>query len=667
MKPNEKYQSLVIEASQRFKQSSHEEGIQIIIGSATCEDAAGAKKIEKTFRKLITESKRNDIYLKTRGCTGRCSMEPVVTIKQPGKLPVNYHNVTDTLSREIFQNHVLSGNPVRSAMLDPEDITGQQMQFIFCEGEKCNNQFTQEIREIFELALKNKSLSSGKLGVINSKCFGLCSSGDLGHVAHVLVRPGNVVYKISDENDINEIIEQHIRNNKTANRLLASGKPVDQKFFETFGDVVYFQNQSRVALRNCGVINPESLDDYLLHHGFLALAAVLEKNDHFWPIEEAKLANLRGRGGAGYPSAKKWIDVANRQSDVKYIICNADEGDPGAFMDRDMLESDPFSIIEGMLIVAYSIGAAQGFFYIRSEYPLAVNRVEKALALCREKGFLGKSILDSNFSCDIEIRQGAGAFVCGEETALIASIEGKRGWPKIRPPYPSQAGLWGKPTVINNVETLASVPAIINYGAQWFAQIGSNKSGGTKVFALSGRVKNTGLVEVPIGTTLREVVYDIGGGIPDGKALKAVQTGGPAGGCIPLEKIDTPVDYDTLLAVGSIMGSGGMIVMDETKCMVDTARFFMAFNQDESCGECTPCREGCKRLLEILERITTGNGVTEDIYKLERLCKLLQKSSLCGLGRAAPNPVMSTLRYFRSEYEMHINEKRCPAGQCKMS
>jgi NADH:ubiquinone oxidoreductase subunit F (NADH-binding) len=481
-----------------------------------------------------------------------------------------------------------------------------------------------------------------------------------------MVRPGNVVYKISNENDITEIIQQHIIQNKIVDRLLASGKPIDKKFFEIFGDVVYFQNQSRVALRNCGVINPESLDDYLLHNGFRALATVLEKNDRFWPIEEARKANLRGRGGAGYPSAKKWIDVANRKDEIKYVICNADEGDPGAFMDRDMLESDPFSVIEGMLIVAFSIGANQGFFYIRSEYPLAVNRVEKALALCRENGLLGKAILGSDFSCEIEIRQGAGAFVCGEETALIASIEGKRGWPKIRPPYPSQAGLWGKPTVINNVETLANVPVIIDYGANWFAQIGSSKSGGTKVFALSGRVKNTGLVEVPMGTTLREVVYDIGGGVPDGKALKAVQTGGPAGGCIPLEKIDTPVDYDTLLGVGSIMGSGGMIVMDENKCMVDTAKFFMAFSQDESCGECTPCREGSKRLLEILERITTGKGVPEDIDKLQRLSVLLQKASLCGLGRAAPNPVLSTLRYFRNEYEVHINEKRCPAGQCKM-
>jgi NADH:ubiquinone oxidoreductase subunit F (NADH-binding) len=376
-------------------------------------------------------------------------------------------------------------------------------------------------------------------------------------------------------------------------------------------------------------------------------------------------SRLRGRGGAGYPSGQKWLSVANSKEEIKYVICNADEGDPGAFMDRDMLESDPFSIIEGMLIVAYSIGAKQGFFYIRSEYPLAVRRVENALELCRKKGIVGKAILDSNFSCDIEIRLGAGAFVCGEETALIASIEGKRGWPRIRPPYPAQAGLWGKPTVINNVETFANVPAIIDYGADWFAQIGSAKSGGTKVFALSGRIVNTGLVEVPMGTTLREIVYGIGGGIPGNKALKAVQTGGPAGGCIPVEKLDTPVDYDTLLNIGSIMGSGGMIVMDETKCMVDTARFFMSFSQDESCGECTPCREGSKRLLEILERITTGNGVPEDLDKLERLCRLLQKSSLCGLGRAAPNPVLSTLQYFRSEYEMHINEKRCPAGQCK--
>lgn len=533
-------------ASEQFRKMESEKGIQIITGSATCENAAGAVKIEKEFRRLLSECKRSDIFLKKRGCTGRCSREPIVTIQFPGALPFHYCNVTAEICRDIFQSHVLNGIAVHSAMIDIEDK----------------------------------------------------------------------------------------------------------------------KNQSRVALRNCGVIDPESIDDYLLHNGFRGLSGVLEKNDPSWPIKEVISAHLRGRGGAGYPTGKKWTDVASSREAVKYIICNADEGDPGAFMDRDMLESDPFSVIEGMLIAAYSIGASQGIFYIRSEYPLAIARVENALELCRKKGLLGKDILGSAFSCEIEVRQGAGAFVCGEETALIASIEGKRGWPRIRPPYPSQRGLWEKPTVINNVETLANVPAIIDYGADWFASIGSEKSGGTKVFALSGCIVNTGLVEVPMGTTLREIVYDIGGGVPGDKAFKALQTGGPAGGCIPYELLDTPVDYDTLMSVGSIMGSGGMIVMDETKCMVDTARFFMAFSQDESCGECTPCREGTKRLLEILERIITGKGVPEDLDKLERLALLLQKASLCGLGRAAPNPVLSTLRYFRKEYDMHIREKVCPAGQC---
>ncbi|HEX2957086.1 MAG TPA: NADH-ubiquinone oxidoreductase-F iron-sulfur binding region domain-containing protein [Chitinispirillaceae bacterium] len=573
------FQSIVDEAAERFRNSGWDDKVRIITGSATCENASGAIVVEKKFKSLLSSSKRTDILLKKRGCTGFCSFEPIVTIQHPGTHPFHYRNVTNKLCKDIFDSHVIEGIPVHSALIDMKDESEQSYQ---------------------------------------------------------------------DEN-----------------KQQVSGTSVDGNFREMYGNIAFFKRQSRVALRNCGVIDPENIDDYLLNKGFRAFSSVLGKGDHFFPVNEVNRALLRGRGGAGYPSGKKWIDVANSKDPVKYLICNADEGDPGAFMDRDMLESDPFSVIEGMLIVAYAIGASQGYFYIRSEYPLAIRRVEKALNLCYEKGFTGKDILGSGFSCDIEIRAGAGAFVCGEETALIASIEGNRGWPRIRPPYPSQEGLWGKPTVINNVETLANVPAIIDYGADWFASMGSSKSGGTKVFALSGRVVHTGLVEVPMGTTLKEIVYDIGGGVPDNKSLKAIQTGGPAGGCIPVEKLDIPVDYHTLSEAGSIMGSGGMIVMDETKCMVDTARFFMSFSQDESCGECTPCREGTKRLLEILERITTGKGVPGDIDKLERLCHLLKRASLCGLGRAAPNPVLSTLRYFRDEYEIHINEKRCPAGQCK--
>lgn len=649
MNPETIYSSMVAQAKERSHNSGYEKGIVIIIGSATCENAAGAPILEKTFRKLIAESNRNDILLKKRGCTGRCSQEPIVTVKEKSKLPLSYARVTESLCREIFQSHILAGQPVKGLLLDP-DIYALKHQFIFCEADKCGRKRAAVIRDQFERELQRQSIPADMVGVREANCFGLCSSDDLGHVSHVLVRPANLVYRIRDESEIKEIIHYHIGRNETVNRLLAEGKPVDQNFFELYGDVSFFQHQTRVALRNCGVIDPESLDDYLLHDGFHALASVIIKNDPSWPIKEILEANLRGRGGAGFPTGLKWQSVANSPEKVRYIICNADEGDPGAFMDRDMLESDPFSIIEGMTIAAFSIGATQGFFYIRSEYPMAIKRVENALDLCRKNGLLGNAILGSTFSFDIEVRLGAGAFVCGEETALIASIEGKRGWPRIRPPYPAQSGLWGKPTIINNVESLANIPAIINYGAHWFSRIGSSMSGGTKVFALSGAVKNTGLVEVPMGTTLKKIIYDVGGGIPDNKKFKAVLTGGPAGGCIPPEELDTPVDFDTLRNIGSIMGSGGMIVMDESKNMVDTARFFMSFSQDESCGKCTPCREGTKRILEILERIVEGKGVPEDIDMLKRLCILLRKASLCGLGRAAPNPVLSTLKYFKNEY-----------------
>jgi NADH:ubiquinone oxidoreductase subunit F (NADH-binding)/(2Fe-2S) ferredoxin len=664
MSVKQRYQSLVDAAWERAREEKQEQGIRIHVGSATCENAAGATKVEQVIRKLIEESSRRDIFIKRRGCTGRCSQEPIVTVEYPGTLPIHYHNVTPQLCKEIVTSHVLSGIPVSSAIVDIDGKPVQTHQLVFCEGGRCSNIFSKEIRKRFNQSITYHAVPSGNIGIVCSKCFGLCSQSDSGNVSYVMVRPGNTVYRITKPDDVDEIVERHIIRKEIVTPLLAKGTSVDRKFFELYGDVVYFRNQSRVALRNCGVVDPESIDDYLLHNGFHALSTVLDKNEQIWPIDEMERAHLRGRGGAGYPTAKKWRDVAQSSESVKYIICNADEGDPGAFMDRDMLESDPLSVIEGMLIAAYSIGASQGFFYIRSEYPLAISRVENALSLCRVKGLLGKGILESNFTCEIEVREGAGAFVCGEETALIASIEGKRGWPRIRPPYPSKSGLWGSPTVINNVETLANVPVIIEYGSEWFASMGSSKSGGTKVFALSGRVVNTGLVEVPMGTMLKEIVYTIGGGVPDNKKLKAVQTGGPAGGCIPLDLLDTVVDYDTLSAIGSIMGSGGMIVMDETKCMVDTARFFMAFSQDESCGECTPCREGTKRLLEILDRIIAGKGVLEDLGKLERLCILLQKASLCGLGRAAPNPVLSTLRYFRNEYEMHVKDKFCPAGQC---
>jgi NADH:ubiquinone oxidoreductase subunit F (NADH-binding)/NAD-dependent dihydropyrimidine dehydrogenase PreA subunit len=434
---------------------------------------------------------------------------------------------------------------------------------------------------------------------------------------------------------------------------------------DVFGKAGFFKSQLRIALRNCGVIDPENLDDYLFVRGFEALARVLSGIKSEAVIAEIKKSGLRGRGGAGFGTGLKWELVAREKSDQKYVICNADEGDPGAFMDRSIIEGDPFTVLEGMAIAGYAVGSDKGIVYIRAEYPLAIKRLEIAIEAARKANLLGKNILGSKFSFDIEIRLGAGAFVCGEETALMQSIEGHRGMPRPRPPYPSASGLFGKPTLINNVETWASVPVVIVEGADWFASVGTEKSKGTKVFALAGKITNTGLVEVAMGTTLRHVIYDIGGGIPGGKELKAVQTGGPSGGCIPIELIDTPIDYDSLGKIGSIMGSGGMIVIDKDSCMVSIAKFFLEFTQSESCGKCTPCREGTKRMLEILTRITEGNGREGDIEKLERLGNMIKKASLCGLGQSAPNPVLSTIKYFRNEYEDHIKNKKCTAGACE--
>ncbi len=446
-------------------------------------------------------------------------------------------------------------------------------------------------------------------------------------------------------------------------KLWADSRLAD-RFSPVFGDVAFFGKQMRVTLRNCGVIDPESLDEYLVVRGYQAAVKVLTEMQPRDVIDAVTKSGLRGRGGGGFPTGVKWNFAAVQKSEDKYIICNADEGDPGAFMDRSTIEGDPHTVVEGMIIGGFAIGARKGYVYIRAEYPLAIKRLEIAIAAARKAGFLGKKIFGTDWDFDIEIRLGAGAFVCGEETALIRSIEGERGMPRPRPPYPAASGLWGKPTVINNVETFANIPVVILDGPEWFASIGTEKSKGTKVFALAGKVCNTGLVEVPMGTTLRDVVYGVGGGIRDGKKFKAVQTGGPAGGCLPESCLDTPVDYESLTAAGSMMGSGGMIVIDEESCMVDVARFFLDFTQDESCGKCTPCREGTKRMLEILQRIVEGRGVEGDIEKLLRLGDTIKRTSLCGLGQAAPNPVISTIKHFRDEYEAHIREKRCPAGVC---
>jgi len=430
-------------------------------------------------------------------------------------------------------------------------------------------------------------------------------------------------------------------------------------------DIDFYKKQKRIALRNCGVINPEVIEEYIANDGYRALAKVLTEMTPQQVIDEIKKSGLRGRGGGGFPTGNKWQFAANAQGDIKYVVCNADEGDPGAFMDRSILEGDPHSVLEAMAIAGYAIGAQEGYIYVRAEYPIAVKRLEKAIEQARDRGLLGKNILGTGFNFDIFLRLGSGAFVCGEETALLASVEGRRGEPRPRPPFPANQGLWGKPTIINNVETYANIPVIILKGADWFASIGTERSKGTKVFAVGGKINNTGLVEIEMGTTLREVIFDIGGGIPNGKKFKAVQTGGPSGGCLPAEKLDMPIEYDTLVQAGSMMGSGGMIVMDEDNCMVDIAKFFLTFTQDESCGKCPPCRIGTKRMLEILERITNGEGKDGDIELLENLAKSIKASALCGLGQTAPNPVLSTIRYFRDEYEAHIKEKRCPAGACK--
>ena len=480
----------------------------------------------------------------------------------------------------------------------------------------------------------------------------------------MIVYPEGSFYSMVKPEDIPEIVEEHLLKGRIVKRLLYQ-ETVEGDDVKSLNETQFYKKQLRVALRNCGVINPENIDEYIAFEGYEALGKCLTEYTPDQVIQIVKDSGLRGRGGGGFPTGVKWSLARANDADQKYVCCNADEGDPGAFMDRSILEGDPHALIEAMAIAGYAIGATQGYIYVRAEYPIAVKRLEIAIGQARDYGLLGKNIFDSGFDFDLDIRLGAGAFVCGEETALMTSIEGHRGEPRPRPPFPAQKGLFGKPTILNNVETYANIPQIILKGADWFASMGTEKSKGTKVFALGGKIHNTGLVEIPMGTTLREIVEEIGGGIPNGKKFKAAQTGGPSGGCIPASLIDTPIDYDNLIKIGSMMGSGGLIVMDEDTCMVDIAKFFLEFTVDESCGKCTPCRIGTKRLLELLTKITHGQGEMEDIDRLEELCYYIKENSLCGLGQTAPNPVLSTLRYFRNEYEAHINEKKCPAGVCK--
>ncbi|MCI9518215.1 MAG: NADH-quinone oxidoreductase subunit NuoF, partial [Clostridia bacterium] len=534
----------------------------------------------------------------------------------------------------------------------------ERAHILVCGGTGCTSGNSNKIYSEFQTRLKEQGLDK-EVKLIMTGCFGLCARGPI-----VVVYPEGTFYQHVKPEDVAEIVGEHILKGRPVERLLHSEKEEDGSL-KAINETDFYKRQKRVVLRNCGIINPESIDEYLAYDGYKAYEKVVTEMTPQGVIDEIKKSGLRGRGGGGFSTGMKWQFAHDSVSDVKYVVCNADEGDPGAFMDRSLLEGDPHAVIEAMMIAGYAIGARQGYIYVRAEYPIAVQRLEIAIGQAREYGILGKNIMGLGHDFDIELRLGAGAFVCGEETALLNSTEGKRGEPRQRPPFPAVKGLFEKPTLINNVETYGNITQIILNGADWFASMGTEKSKGTKVFALGGKINNTGLVEIPMGTTLRTIIEEIGGGIPHGKKFKAAQTGGPSGGCIPAQLIDTKIDYDNLIAIGSMMGSGGLIVMDEDNCMVDIAKFFLEFTVDESCGKCTPCRIGNKRLYEMLDAVTKGKATMEDLDKMEQLCYYIKENSLCGLGQTAPNPVLSTLKYFRDEYVEHVKNKRCPAGVCK--
>ena len=536
----------------------------------------------------------------------------------------------------------------------------KRSQILLCGGTGCTSSGSQTLVKEFKKELIKHELMD-EVELVITGCFGLCELGPV-----VIVYPEGTFYSRVEPSDIPELVEEHLVKGRPLERLIYSEKKEGEHPL-SINELGFYKKQKRIALANCGVIDPEDIEEYIAFDGYMALEKVLFKMTPQEVIDEVKASGLRGRGGSGFPTGLKWQFAYNADSPdgVKFVACNADEGDPGAFMDRSVLEGDPHRLIEAMAIAAYAIGAQKGYVYVRAEYPIAVKRLQIAIDQAKDYGLLGDNVFDTDFSFDLEIRLGAGAFVCGEETALMNSVEGKRGEPRPRPPFPANKGLFERPTVLNNVETYANIPTIILEGAESFASVGTEKSKGTKVFALGGKINNTGLLEIPMGTTLREVIYEIGGGIPNGKAFKAAQTGGPSGGCIPSSELDIPIDYDNLISIGAMMGSGGLIVMDEDNCMVDVARFFLDFTQDESCGKCPPCRIGTKRMLEILERICDGQGEEGDIERLEELAEGIKASALCGLGQTAPNPVLSTIKYFRDEYEAHIYEKRCPAGVCR--
>lgn len=532
----------------------------------------------------------------------------------------------------------------------------REKHILVCHGTGCTSSKSPQILENFNRIIKEKNIENVR--VIKTGCFGLCAKGPI-----VIIRPEDTFYEGVTPEDCEEIIQTHIIEGNKVERLLA--KDIDGTKVNSLDELNFYKKQKRIALKNCGVINPEEIDEYIAFDGYKALEKVLKEMSKDDVVKVISDSGLRGRGGAGFPTGKKWELTKAVEGSQKYVVCNADEGDPGAFMDRSILEGDPHAVLEAMEIAGYTIGANKGFIYVRAEYPIAVKRLKIAIEQAREYGILGENIFGTDFSFDIEIRLGAGAFVCGEETALLESIEGKRGQPRVKPPYPANAGLWGKPTLINNVETYANIAQIILKGSEWYSSIGTETSKGTKVFALGGNVNNIGLVEVPMGTTLREIVFDIGGGIPNGREFKAAQTGGPSGGCIPKENLDVPIDYESLKQIGSMMGSGGLIVMDDTKCMVSLAKFYLQFTVSESCGKCNPCRIGTKRMLEILERITEGKGEEKDLEKLDKLAKNIIRASVCGLGQTAPNPVLSTMKYFMDEYKEHVIDKKCRTNECK--
>ncbi len=536
------------------------------------------------------------------------------------------------------------------------NVGTREKHILVCHGTGCTSSKSEQILANFKRIIQERKIENVR--VIKTGCFGLCAKGPI-----VIIRPEDTFYAMVTPEDCEEIIQTHIVENKIVERLLC--KDIDGTVVKKLDELNFYKKQKRIALKNCGVINPEDIDEYIAFDGYKALEQVLLQNNPDEVIQTITDSGLRGRGGAGFPTGKKWLFTKQAEGKQKYVVCNADEGDPGAFMDRSILEGDPHSVLEAMAIAGFCIGANKGYIYVRAEYPIAVQRLRIAIKQAEEYGLLGVHILGTDFTFTIEIRLGAGAFVCGEETALLESIEGRRGQPRVKPPYPANSGLWGCPTLINNVETFANITRIILNGAKWYASIGTEGSKGTKVFALGGNVNNIGLVEVPMGTTLREIVFDIGGGIPNNRKFKAAQTGGPSGGCIPEQYLDTPIDYENLSKIGSMMGSGGLIVMDDTKCMVNIAKFYLDFTVSESCGKCTPCRIGTKRMLEILERICEGNAIEDDLEKLEKLAHTIQKTAICGLGQTAPNPVLSTMKYFREEYEEHVKQYTCKASECK--